>query len=92
MENIIDQILPKAEPAVIAKSLRIIIEEVQKEKQLRLAARNEFLQKVDKSCFMRLQSDAYDAGLSAELAEFYLEHPEMDSLSLSKSFRREFDI
>lgn len=45
-----------------------------------------------KQIWMKLQEDVYEAGLTAEFAEFYLEHPDMSVITLDRVFREEWDI
>ena len=45
-----------------------------------------------KQIWMKLQEDVYEAGLTAEFAEFYLEHPDMSVITIDRVFREEWDI
>lgn len=45
-----------------------------------------------KEIWMKLQEDVYDAGLTAEFADFYLEHPDMSIVEIDREFRDEWDI
>lgn len=45
-----------------------------------------------KEIWMKLQEDVYDAGLTAEFADFYLENPGMSVLAIDREFREEWDI
>lgn len=46
----------------------------------------------DKEVWMKLQEDVYDAGLTAEFADFYLENPGMSVVEIDREFRDEWDI
>jgi hypothetical protein len=46
----------------------------------------------NKEVWMRLQEDVYDAGLTAEFADFYLENPGMSIAEIDREFRDEWDI
>lgn len=46
----------------------------------------------EKEIWMKLQEDVYDAGLTAEFADFYLENPGMSILAIDREFREEWDI
>lgn len=45
-----------------------------------------------KEVWMKLQEDVYDAGLTAEFADFFLENPGMSVLEIDREFRDEWDI
>lgn len=45
-----------------------------------------------KEVWMKLQEDVYDACLTAEFADFYLENPGMSILEIDREFRAEWDI
>ena len=45
-----------------------------------------------KEIWMKLQEDVFDAGLTAEFADFYLENPGMSVLAIDREFREEWDI
>ena len=45
-----------------------------------------------KEVWMKLQEDVYDANLTAEFADFYLENPGMSVLEIDREFRAEWDI
>lgn len=45
-----------------------------------------------KEVWMKLQEDVYDAGLTAEFADFYLENPGMSILEIDREFRDEWNI
>lgn len=46
----------------------------------------------NKKIWMKLVSDAYDAGLTIELADFLLENPGLSIQELDRQFRNEWDI
>lgn len=46
----------------------------------------------NKKIWMKLVSDAYDAGLTTELADFLLENPGLSIQELDRQFRNEWDI
>ncbi len=46
----------------------------------------------EKEIWMKLQEDVYEAGLTAEFADFYLENPGMSVLAIDREFREEWDI
>lgn len=45
-----------------------------------------------KEVWMKLQEDVYDAGLTAEFADFYLENPGLSVLEIDREFRNEYYI
>ena len=45
-----------------------------------------------KEVWMKLQEDVYDAGLTAEFADFYLENPGLSVLEIDREFRDEWDL
>ena len=45
-----------------------------------------------KEIWMKLQEDVFDAGLTAEFADFYFENPGMSVLAIDREFREEWDI
>ena len=46
----------------------------------------------NKKIWMKLVSDAYDTGLTTELADFLLENPGLSIQELDRQFRNEWDI
>ena len=46
----------------------------------------------NKKIWMRLVSDAFDYGLTIELADFLLENPGLSIQELDRQFRNEWDI
>lgn len=49
-----------------------------------------FLAKMEKDVWIKLQSFAYDRGLLAKLSEFYLENPDLNIKELDRQFRDEW--
>lgn len=45
-----------------------------------------------KEIWMKLQEDVYEAGLTAEFADFYLENPGLSITELDREFRDEWDL
>jgi hypothetical protein len=45
-----------------------------------------------KEVYLKLQADAYEYGLIAELSEFILENPGIDMVTLDSWFRNEWDL
>lgn len=46
----------------------------------------------NKKIWMKLVSDAYDYGLTVELADFLLENPGLSIEELDRQFRNEWDL
>ena len=46
----------------------------------------------NKKIWMKLVSDAFDYGLTIELADFLLENPGLSIMELDRQFRNEWDI
>ena len=46
----------------------------------------------NKKIWMKLVSDAFDCGLTVELADFLLENPGLSIQELDRQFRNEWDI
>lgn len=46
----------------------------------------------EKEIWMQLMEDVYESGLTAEFADFYLEHPDMSMVEINREFRDEWDI
>lgn len=46
----------------------------------------------NKKIWMKLVSDAFDYGLTIELADFLLESPGLSIMELDRQFRNEWDI
>lgn len=47
---------------------------------------------MNKKIWMLLVSNAYDAGLTVELCDFVLEHPDLSLQELDRQFRNEWDL
>ena len=90
IENFIDSILPKVSVEEIAVAINILIEEYNENS--RQAAIDDPIHQQMKEVYLKLQADAYEYGLIAELSDFILENPGIDMVTLDSWFRHEWNL
>ena len=89
-ENIFEQLLPKATMEDMQVAISILIEECNEE--CRETAIEDPLHQMEKDIYLKLQADAFDYGLIAEVSEMILENPGVDMVTLDKWIRNEWDL
>lgn len=90
IENFIDSILPKASEEDMVVAIRVLITE--SEEECKKTAIEDPLHQMEKEIYMKLQADAFDCGLIAEVSEMILENPGVDMVTLDKWIRNEYDL
>lgn len=90
LENFINSILPKTSEEDMAVAIRVLITKCNEDS--RQTAIEDPLHKQATEVYTSLHRDAYECGLHIELAEFELEHPEMNIFEIDRSFRLEYGI
>lgn len=90
IENFINQCLPKASEEDMVVAISILIEECNEE--CKKTTIEDPLHQMEKEIYMKLQEDAFDSGLIAEVNEMILENPGVDMVILDKWIRNEWDI
>lgn len=90
IENFIDSVLPKASMEEMAIAISVLIEECNEDS--RQTALEDPIHQQMKEVYLKLQADAYDCGLIAEVNEMILENPDVDMVTLDKWIRNEWDI
>lgn len=90
IENFINSILPKTSEEDIAVAIRVLITECNEDS--RQTAIEDPLHQMEKEIYMKLQEDAFDSGLIAEVSEMILENPGVDMVTLDKWIRNEWDL
>lgn len=90
IENFINSVLPKTSEEDIAVAIRILITEANEDS--RQTAIEDPIHQQMKEVYLKLQADAYEYGLIAELSDFILEHPGIDMVTLDSWFRNEWDL
>lgn len=90
IENFINSILPKTSEEDMAVAIRILITECNEDS--RQTAIEDPLQQMKKKIYMKLQEDAFDSGLVAEVSEMILENPGVDMVTLDRWIRNEWDL
>ena len=80
--------LPKAE------NLKVAIEELitKCDEDSKQTAIEDPLHQMEKDIYLKLQADAFDSGLIAEVSEMILENPCTDMITLDQWIRSEWDI
>jgi hypothetical protein len=86
IENFIDSVLPKASVEDMVVAISILIEECNED------SRQTAIHQMEKEIYMKLQEDAFDSGLIAEVSEMILENPGVDMVTLDKWIRNEWDL
>lgn len=89
-ENFINSVLPKTSEEDMAVAIRVLITKCNEES--RQTAIEDPLHQMEKEIYMKLQEDAFDSGLIAEVSEMILENPGVDMVTLDKWIRNEWDL
>lgn len=89
-ENFINSVLPPASEEDMAVAISILITECNEDS--RQTAIKDPIHQQMKEVYLKLQADAYEYGLIAELSDFILEHPGIDMVTLDSWFRNEWDL
>ena len=90
IENFIDSVLPKASLEEMTIAISVLIEECNEDSR-RTAIEDPIHQQM-KEVYLKLQADAYDCGLIAEVSEMILENPGVDMVTLDRWIRNEYDL
>lgn len=90
LENFLDSILPKASVEDMTVAISILITEC--DEDCKQTAIEDPIHQQMKEVYLKLQADAYEYGLIAELADFILENPGIDMVTLDSWFRNEWDL
>ena len=90
IENFINQCLPKVSEEDMVVAIRVLITE--SEEECKKTAIEDPLHQMEKEIYMKLQEDAFDSGLIAEVSEMILENPGVDMVTLDRWIRNEWDI
>ena len=90
IENFINQCLPKVSEEDMVVAISVLITEGDEE--CKKTAIEDPLHQMEKEIYMKLQEDAFDSGLIAEVSEMILENPGVDMVTLDKWIRNEWDI
>lgn len=90
IENFINSILPKTSEEDMVVAIRILITECNEDS--RQTAIEDPLHQMEKEIYMKLQEDAFDSGLIAEVSEMILENPGVDMVTLDRWIRNEWDL
>lgn len=90
IENFIDSILPRVLEEDMIIAINVLITECNEDS--RQTAIEDPLHQMEKEIYMKLQEDAFDSGLIAEVSEMILENPSVDMVTLDKWIRNEWDI
>lgn len=90
IENFIDSVLPKASVEEMTVAISVLIEECNEDSR-QIAIEDPIHQQM-KEVYLKLQEDAFDSGLIAEVSEMILENPSVDMVTLDRWIRNEWDI
>ena len=90
IENLIDQILPPSSEEDMVVAISVLIKQCNEDS--RQTAIEDPLHQQMKEVYLKLQADAYEYGLIAELADFILDNPGIDMITLDSWFRNEWDL
>jgi hypothetical protein len=90
IENFIDSVLPKASVEDMVIAISVLVEECNEDS--RQTAIKDPLRQMEREIYMKLQKDAFDSGLIAEVSEMILENPGVDMVTLDRWIRNEWDI
>ena len=90
LENFINQCLPPASEEDMIIAISVLVTECNEDSK-RMAIEDP-LHQMEKEIYMKLQEDAFDSGLIAEVSEMILENPGVDMVTLDKWIRSEWDI
>ena len=88
--EILEQLLPKVNMEDMQVAISILIEECNEE--CRETAIEDPLHQMERDIYLKLQADAFDYGLTAEVSEMILENPGVDMVTLDKWIRNEWDL
>lgn len=88
-ENFINSILPPVSGEDMM-AISILVEECNEDSKQ--TAIEDPLHQMERDIYLKLQADAFDHGLIAELSDFILENPGVDMVTLDAWFRNEWDI
>lgn len=89
-ENFINSVLPPASEEDMVMAIGILIKEANEDS--RQTAIEDPLHQMEKEIYIKLQEDAFNYGLIAELSDFILENPGIDMVTLDSWFRNEWDL
>jgi hypothetical protein len=90
LQDFLNSILPPASEEDMVVAISILIKEANEDS--RQTAIEDPLHQQMKEVYLKLQSDAYEHGLIAELSDFILENPGIDMITLDSWFRNEWDL
>lgn len=90
LENFIDSILPRVSEEDMIMAISVLIKKCNEDS--RQTAIEDPLHQMEKEIYMKLQEDAFDSGLIAEVSDMILENPGVDMVTLDKWIRNEWDI
>lgn len=90
LENFINQCLPPVSEEDMIIAIGILITEANEDSK-RMAIEDPLHQQAEET-YINLHRDAYRYNLHIELADFELEHPEMNIFEIDRHFRNEWDI
>jgi hypothetical protein len=90
IENFINSILPPVSEEDMAVAISVLITKCDEDS--RQTAIADPLHQMEKEIYMKLQEDAFDSGLIAEVNEMILENPGVDMVTLDKWIRNEWDL
>lgn len=89
-EKFIDSVLPKVSVEEMTIAINILIEKCNEDS--RQTAIEDPLHQMEREIYMKLQEDAFNYGLIAEVSEMILENPGVDMVTLDKWIRNEYDL
>lgn len=90
MKEFLNSILPPVSEEDMVVAISILIEEA--DENSRQTAIEDPLHQMEKEIYLKLQEDAFDSGLIAEVSEMILENPGVDMVTLDKWIRNEWDL
>ena len=82
IENFIDSVLPKVSVEEMTVAISVLIKECNEDP----------LRQMERDIYLKLQADAFDTGLIAEVSEMIMENPGVDMVTLDKWIRNEWDL
>lgn len=90
IEKFINSVLPPVSEEEMVMAISVLIEECNEDS--RRTAIEDPLHQQMKEVYLKLQADAYECGLIAELSDFILENPGIDMVTLDSWFRNEWGL
>lgn len=90
LENFINSVLPPTSEENMVMAISVLITECNEDS--RQTAIEDPIHQQMKEVYLKLQADAYEHGLIAELSDFILENPGIDMVTLDSWFRNEWDL